>query len=84
MQEKEIILDVEKILQSFAPEIDLDSVNPRGLIREQFEIDSLDYVNFIIRLHEKYGIEIPESDYSQISTLEDIAHYILTAMSEKK
>ncbi len=72
-QLKEIIF---KVLGRIAPEADLDQLDPHANVREALDIDSFDHLNFLISLHEELGVEIPEADYGQLTTLADIVCYL--------
>lgn len=69
-----IIIDA---LSSVAPEIDPAAIEPDKPLREQIDIDSFDFLNVIIRLHELLGIDIPEKDYAELRTLETAVEYLL-------
>jgi acyl carrier protein len=60
-----------------APEIDLETVDPAGDFRDQVDIDSMDVVNLMIHIFEATGIDIPESDYGQFETLDQIIGYLV-------
>lgn len=76
MEKVEIANEIQKILKKMAPEVDLEKVDTMKPLRGQFEIDSMDFANFLVKIHEKYGIEIPQSDYSKLITIDDAATYI--------
>jgi len=63
-------------LSEVAPEIDIAAVDPKTELREQFDLDSMDMLNFVIGLHERLGIDIPEADYPKLSTLEGAIRYL--------
>jgi len=63
-------------LARIAPEIDGAAANPAGDLREEFDIDSMDFLNLVTALHERLGIDIPEADYPQLFTLDDAATYL--------
>lgn len=76
MQEADLRNTVYAILKSIAPEIepvDLDAAAP---LRDQIDLDSMDYLNFIVGMHEKLQVEIPESDYQRLISLNDIVSYL--------
>ena len=64
-------------LGAIAPEIDPTSIAPERPLREQVDIDSFDFLNFIIRLHEILGIDIPEKDYAELLTLNCAVEYLM-------
>jgi acyl carrier protein len=73
-QIKEIIF---KVLGRIAPEAQLDKLAPNDNLRETLDIDSFDYLQFLIGLNEELGVEIPEADYGQLTTLADLIRYLL-------
>lgn len=63
-------------LTDIAPEIDPGDIDPAEDLREQLDIDSMDFLNFVIALHEKLGVDIPEADYPQLSTVDGAVAYL--------
>ena len=63
-------------LSKIAPEADLDTLAPNENVRDALDIDSFDFLNFLIGLHEELGVEIPEADYGKLATLADMIQYI--------
>jgi acyl carrier protein len=70
---RKIVLDT---LGDIAPEADLGALPPDRDLREELDIDSMDFLNFVIALHEKLGVEIPEADYPQLMTLDGAIAYL--------
>ena len=62
-----------------APEADLSSVEPDEDLRDQLDIDSMDFLNVIVGIHERTGIDVPEADYGQMETLEGAISYLVRA-----
>ncbi len=71
---RDIIFDA---LGAIAPEVDPAMLAPDRSLREQVDIDSFDFLNFIIRLHETLGIDIPEKDYAELLTLDSAIEYLV-------
>jgi acyl carrier protein len=65
------------VLHLVAPEADVEEVGPEEVMAEAFDLDSLNFLNFMIGLHERTGIEIPELDYPQLATVEGCAAYLV-------
>lgn len=65
------------ILGQIAPEADLSDLEPDVELREQLDIDSMDYLNFILGIHQQTGIDVPEADYAKLGTLEDSIAYVV-------
>jgi acyl carrier protein len=79
----------EKIKQSLftaihfiAPEVDSTSIKTYLPLRDQIDIDSLDFVRLVIRIHEIFDVDVPESDYPKLTTLDDCVNYLLTKSKE--
>jgi len=74
----EIRAAIFDVLGAIAPEADPALIAPDRPLREQIDIDSFDFLNVIIRLHEALGVEIPEQDYAKLLTLNDAVDYLVT------
>jgi acyl carrier protein len=62
-------------LGRIAPEADLSALDPTADIRE-LDIDSVDFLNFVLAIHAELGIDIPEADYGKLRTLESCSAYL--------
>ncbi|MCA9988005.1 MAG: hypothetical protein KDE09_19500 [Anaerolineales bacterium] len=65
------------VLSNLAPEKDLSLYESNTGIQEALDIDSFDYLNFLIELESLYGVAVPEADYDQLVTLDDVVDYLL-------
>ena len=72
---KEIVL---RVLNGIAPEVDVDSIDPSRSLRDQMDIDSVDFLNFAIGLHKELGLDIPDADVSKLGTLNSCVSYLLS------
>jgi acyl carrier protein len=63
-------------LTRIAPEIDPASIEPGTNFRDQLDLDSMDFLNFVLALHDRLGIEIPEVDYPRLYTLDAAVAYL--------
>jgi acyl carrier protein len=76
MSEAEVRTVLLDELARIAPEIDGAAADPSGDLREEFDIDSMDFLNLVTALHERLGIDIPEADYPKLFTLDDAVAYL--------
>ena len=67
---------VLQTISKIAPESNLESLNPDVRFRDQFEFDSVDFVNFMGQLQEVFQSKIPETDYPQLATLNGCIAYL--------
>jgi len=58
------------------PEVNENELVADQPLRDQVDLDSMDWLNFLIGLHEKLKIEIPEPDYARLRTLDDLLDYL--------
>jgi acyl carrier protein len=65
-----------EILHSVAPEADLDRIAPEENLREALDIDSFDFLKVIVALHDRFGVDVPESDYRQVATLKGMTEFL--------
>jgi acyl carrier protein len=64
------------VLGRIAPEADLDALPDDADLREELDIDSIDFLNLMIGIHETLGIDVPEQDYAQCATLAGCVAYL--------
>jgi acyl carrier protein len=76
MSAQEIELTIRGVLQHFAPEYDVGALDPGAQLQEELDLDSMDFLNTMIAIHEATGVEIPESDYGQVTTLAGVVRYV--------
>lgn len=77
MSREEIASLVRGALTSVAPESADQPIEPDADFRDQMDLDSMDFLNFVIALHEATGIDIPEKDYPQLVTLDGAVGYLM-------
>lgn len=77
MTDSEIREVVRDALSNIAPEVDVDGLNPAKDLRDQIDIDSVDFLNFVIGLHKALNIEIPDADVAKLTTLNGCVSYLL-------
>jgi acyl carrier protein len=76
MTKDEIRTVVLRVLGRIVPEVDMSQIKPNLRLRDQLDIDSMDLLNFVVGLHKELQIEIPESDYPKLTTLNDCVDYL--------
>jgi len=76
VNDAEIRAVVVATLKSIAPEVEEAELRPGRPLRNQVDLDSMDWLRFLIGLHEKLKVEIPESDYGRLVTLDDLVAYL--------
>ncbi len=82
MNEQQLRDVVIRALTEVAPDIDPAGIDPDSDLVEQLDIDSMDFLNTIVAIHEQTGIEIPERDYPKLGTLNEAVAYLSNAQSQ--
>jgi acyl carrier protein len=76
MTEADIKQTIFAGLRKVAPESDPAALRPDQRIRETLDIDSFDFLSFLIGLHDQLGVNIPEADYGKLTTLDAMVNYL--------
>ncbi|UCV24531.1 acyl carrier protein [Ferribacterium limneticum] len=75
-QQEQIRTAVLAIVKRLAPEVDPARIIADKPLRTQIDLDSMDWLNVLASIHEKLGVDIPESDYGKVQTLDGIVAYL--------
>ena len=68
--------EVLAVLTAIAPEVEPDEIRDDALLRDQVDLDSMDWLNFLVGLHKRFSVGIPEADYRKLRTLNDVIGYL--------
>jgi acyl carrier protein len=78
---KKVVLD---IISEIAPDEDLSAVKPDVRLRDQLDLDSMDFLDIVMELRKKYGINVPEADYMKLASLDSCAEYLTPKFNQAK
>lgn len=78
---KAVILD---ILEGIAPDEDLSSLDDAAPLREQLELDSMDFLDIVMELRKRYRVQIPEDDYGELATMESTIRYLAPLLKDRE
>ena len=76
MDENELRTVVIATLKTIAPEVEEGDLRADRPLRNQVDLDSMDWLNFLIGLHQKLQVDIPEADYARLVTLGNVLDYL--------
>ena len=71
---KNVILE---IIQDIDDEADFTDLDPSEALRDQLDLDSMDFLDIVMELRKRYQIQIPEADYPQLATLDSCVSYLM-------
>ena len=70
---KKLVID---IISDIAPDEDLSAIKPDIRLRDQLQLDSMDFLDIVMELRKRHGIEVPEAEYQQLASLDSSAEYL--------
>jgi len=83
MTEEEVVIAVKDIIQTVAPDEDVSSLDPKVRLREQIDLDSMDFLDIVMELRKLYGVQVPEEDYKELATLDGCVRYLHPKLTSK-
>ena len=82
MTQDEIRVRVIKTLSGIVPELEPRNLKPAVSLRDQLDIDSMDFLNFLIALHEEFGVDVPEADAPKLGSIDACVDYLAQALRQ--
>ena len=82
MKAAEIRTEILEILHDIVPDDDLSALKDDVPLREQMELDSMDFLDIVMALRKRYRIQIPEDDYVELATMNSTVNYLEPLMRE--
>ena len=79
-QVKQIVID---IINEIAPDEDTSDLKGAINLREQMDLDSMDFLDIVMELRKQHGIEVPEADYTELASLDSCANYLTPKFNAK-
>jgi len=68
--------EILSVSTTIAPEVETDEISDDALLRDQVDLDSIDWLNFLIGIHKRLQVDVPEADYKSLRTLADVIGYV--------
>ncbi len=84
MTKEEIVAAIKDIIVTIAPDEDVSELDPGVRLRDQIELDSMDFLDIVMELRKRYGVNVPEDDYKELASLESCANYLHPLMQDKE
>ena len=84
MSDEEIVFAIKDIINTIAPDEDVTNLDPAERLRDQIELDSMDFLDIVMELRKRYGVHVPEEDYGELATLAGCARYLEPLLSAKE
>jgi acyl carrier protein len=82
MKAADIRAMILEVIHQIVPDEDLSNIKGDVRIRDQIEMDSMDFLDIMMELRKRYGIKVPEEDYMKLSTLDGSVAYLEPLMKQ--
>lgn len=83
MTKEEIGQTIIDIITDIVPDEECDDLQPDEPLRDQLDLDSMDFLDIVMELRKQHGIEVPESDYPKLATLNSCIEYLEPKLADK-
>ena len=84
MTREQIFEAVKDIIATIAPDEDVSSLTPDERLRDQIELDSMDFLDIVMELRKRYGVHVPDTDYEHLASLDSCVAYLRDKMADKE
>jgi acyl carrier protein len=84
MTREEIRAAVVAAIVSVVPGVRPDEIQPATPFREQLDMDSMDFINFVVELDERLGVAVPEGDYARLASVDACVEYLNNALAREE
>ena len=84
MTEEEVVIAIKDIIQTVAPDESVSGLDLSERLRDQIDLDSMDFLDIVMELRKLYGVQVPEEDYKELATLNGCVSYLYPRLAEKE
>ena len=84
MTTEDIVLAIKDIIHTIAPDEELEGLVNDEPLREQIELDSMDFLDIVMELRKLYGVQVPEEDYKELASLDGCVSYLAPKLRDKQ
>lgn len=82
MTREQVRQAVLSIISDIAPDEDLGSINDDEKLREQFDLDSMDFLDIVMELRKRFNLEVPEQDYQELVSMTSCVKYLFPRLKD--
>ena len=84
MTREEVVIAIKDIIAIVAPDEDITNLDHKERLRDQIDLDSMDFLDIVMELRKLYGVQVPEEDYKELATIEGCVNYLHGMLAEKR
>ena len=83
MTRDEVVIAIKDIIATISPDEDLTDLDHAERLRDQIDLDSMDFLDIVMELRKLYGLKIPEDDYKELATIDSCVDYLHPHLADK-
>ncbi|MCB9092212.1 MAG: acyl carrier protein [Halobacteriovoraceae bacterium] len=76
LETEQVKKEIINIIADIAPDENLDSLDGAKSLRDQLDLDSMDFLDIVMELRKRHQIEVPQEDYPKLATLDGCVEYL--------
>ena len=84
MTGEEVREAILSILSDIAPDEDISSLRDDEKLRDQIDLDSMDFLDIVMELRKRFNIEVPEKDYEHLATMSSCVTYLQPLLKDRQ
>ena len=84
MTGEEVVIAIKDIIQTVAPDEDVSSLDASERLRDQIDLDSMDFLDIVMELRKLYGVQVPEEDYKELATIDGCVAFLHPKLADKE
>ena len=84
MTREEVYLAVTDIIATIAPDEDLSVLDNAERLRDQIDLDSMDFLDIVMELRKLYQVQVPEEDYKELASMDGCVNYLHPLLADKQ
>ena len=84
MTREQVRQAILNIIADIAPDEDLGGIKDEETLRDQFDLDSMDFLDIVMELRKRFNLEVPESDYQKLVSLASSVEYLLPRLKDNQ
>jgi len=84
MTTEEVVVAITDIITTIAPDEDVTNLDRSERLRDQIDLDSMDFLDIVMELRKLYGVHVPEEDYKELATIDGCVAYLHPLLADKE
>ncbi len=84
MTREQVRQAVLNIISDIAPDEDLGAVKDEEKLRDQFDLDSMDFLDIVMELRKRFNLEVPEKDYQELASMASSVEYLFPRLKDNE